>query len=246
MGSMSAPVVSQGVLDQLSQFDTPTICNVIELFAVRPQTDGFMDGRIRACFPEMGPVCGFASTATFQAAEKPSGTRSYGTLDEQVARFGDLQGPAFVVIQDIDQPVKAATFGEVMAATYVSFGVVGLITSGGARDLDQVRAVGLSCFSDGVICSHGYPQLLDIHVPVEVGGLAVEPGDLLHGDQNGVTSIPIDIASEVADVCQEYCDAEAVVLDYCRAGNTTPEGFSVARKELGSRLRAIRSRVARA
>lgn len=237
--------LSSEAWEALSRFDTPTVCNAIELFAVRPQTEGYMGARIRACFPEMGPVCGYAATATFRSAVAPQGPAAYGTLDDQVARFAELPGPPVVVIQDIDEPTRAATFGEVMAATYKGFGVQALITSGAARDLDQVRAVGLPCFSDGVICSHGYPQLLDFHVPVQVGGLAVRPGDLLHADQNGVTSVPVEIVGELADVCAEVCVAEAVVLDYCAAGGMTVDGFKEARQELGRRLRAIKKRLRR-
>ncbi len=245
MGCMAVSNLSQRTLAKLCEYDTPTVCNVIELFAVRPQTEGYMDGRIGACFPDMGPVCGFASTATFRSALAPQGAGAYGTLDDQVARFSELPGPPIVVIQDLDAPTKSATFGEVMAATYKSFGAAALVTSGAARDLDQVRAVGLPCFSDGVICSHGYPQLIAFHVPVHVGGLAVHPGDLLHGDQNGVTSIPLSIAAEVADVCDEFCKAESVVLDYCEAGDVSVEGFAEVRKELGRRLKGLKERLRR-
>ena len=242
---MPPPQLSPEVLDKLCEYDTPTVCNVIELFAVRPQTEGYMDARIRACFPDMGPVCGYASTATFRSALAPKGPSAYGTLQAQVAGFESFPGPPIVVIQDLDAPTKAATFGEVMASTYKAFGAQALITSGAGRDLDQVHAVGLPCFADGVICSHGYPRLIDFHVPVHIGGLAVHPGDLLHGDQNGVTSIPLDIAAEVADVCREFCDAESVVLDYCRAGDASVAGFSEALQDLGSRIKALKERVRR-
>ena len=43
-------------LDKLRSFDTPTICNLIELFDVRPRDAGYMDDRIKACFPEMPPL----------------------------------------------------------------------------------------------------------------------------------------------------------------------------------------------
>lgn len=242
---MPDSLLSPQVLSKLCEYDTPTICNAIELFAVRPQTEGYMDGRIRACFPDMKPVCGFASTATFRSAVAPRGGGGYGTLQGQVAKFAELPGPPLVVIQDLDSPVMSATFGEVMATIYKSFGAQALITSGAGRDLDQVHEVGLPCFSDGVISSHGYPRLIDFHVPVHVGGLAVHPGDLLHGDQNGVTSIPVDIAAEVADVCEEYCDAESVVLDYCRAGSVNPDGLAGALGELKDRIQALRKRVKR-
>ena len=242
---MAVPQLSGAELAKLCSYDTPTICNVIELFAVRPQTDGYMDPRIAACFPEMPPTCGYASTATFRSALEPRGNVAYGSLAGQIARFEEVPGPPFVVIQDLDAPAKSATFGEVMAASYKAFGAAGLITSGAARDLDQVRDVGLACFADGVISSHGYPRFLDFQVPVHVGGLEVYPGDLLHADQNGVASIPGEIAGEVADVCDEFCNAESVVLDYCATGEVTKEGYAAALAELGSLVKGLKERLGR-
>ena len=134
-------------LNRLTQYDTPTISNIIELFEVRPRSAGYMDGRIRACFPEMPPIVGYASTATMRCAEPGPEGDVYGSLDEQVARFGELPGPPIVVFQDLDDPPMAATFGEIMCTTYQAFGAAGLITSGAARDLDQVRRIGFPAFS---------------------------------------------------------------------------------------------------
>jgi regulator of RNase E activity RraA len=143
-------------LARLTQFDTPTICNTIELFDVRPRNQGYMDGRIRACFPEMPPIAGYAATATMRCDAPRRSGDVYSSLDEQVARFAELPGPPIVVYQDLDDPCVAATFGEIMCSTYKAFGAAGLITSGAARDLDQVRRLGFAAFSNGAICSHGY------------------------------------------------------------------------------------------
>ena len=181
---------------KLRKIDTPTICNVIELFNVRPRNLGYMDARIVAAFPEMPPMVGFASTATFRSAAPPRQGDAYAGIGDQVERFGELPGPAVVVFQDLDNPPAAATFGEVMCTTYKAFGSVGLITSGAGRDLDQVRAIDFPVFTNGTICSHGYCHIPQIMVPVHVGGMIVTPGDLLHGDGNGVTTIPHEIAAE--------------------------------------------------
>ena len=92
-----------------------------------------------------------------------------------------------------------------------------------------MRVVGLLCFVDSVICLYYYPQLVEFHVLVHVSGLAIYSWDLLHGDQNGVTSIPAEIVGEVAHVCQEFCAAESVVLDYCRYGVFTVKCFTEVR-----------------
>jgi regulator of RNase E activity RraA len=228
--------LSTSDLQLLAQYDTPTISNVIELFEIRPRSAGFMDGRIRACFPEMPPIVGYASTATMRTAYARAEGAVYGSLDEQVARFAELPGPAIVVFQDLDHPPMAATFGEVMCSTYKCFGALGIITSGPARDLDQVRGLGFAAFSDGVICSHGYSHITSIHEPVRVGGMEVRPGDLLHADVNGVCSIPASIASDVAHTAAEFMAAEAVCIDFARSGQRDVKRYSEARQEMMRRI----------
>jgi regulator of RNase E activity RraA len=240
---MKFHVVPEADLRLLQKYDTPTVCNVVELFDVRPRHTGYMDKRIQACFPKLPPMVGYASTATFRSAAPPVGGNVYSGLDEQVAAFAELPGPPVVVFQDLDNPVASATFGEVMATTYKAFGAAGLITSGAARDLDQVEAIGFPCFADGVISAHGCCHILHLHVPVHVGGVAVRPGDLLHGDRNGVTTIPNEIASAVAQACAEYVAAETIVLDYLKAGRVDPKGFAAARKQCKERIDALASRL---
>ena len=233
------------VLTQLAGFDTPTICNIIELFEVRPHNSGYMDARIKACFPEMAPIVGYAATATFRSAAPRLGGRGYGDIAVQAERFGELDGPAIVVFQDLDQPSAAAVFGEVMCSTYKGFGSVGLITSGAGRDLDQVRAIGYPVFTDGTICSHGYHQIPDVHVPVHIGGITVYPNDLLHADCNGVATIPADIAAEVADLGDEYMAMEAIILDVVRSSDVTVERLREAMVEADEVKAGLSKRVVR-
>jgi regulator of RNase E activity RraA len=237
------PSIPQADLELLRKFDTPTICNVIELFDIRPRTAGYMDARIGACFPEMPPMVGYATTATFRSAAPPRGGDVYSGIQQQIESLAQIPGPHVVVFQDIDSPPVSATFGEVMCATYKAFGCTGIITSGAGRDLDQVRALGFPAFTDGTICSHGYCHTLHINGAVHVGGVTVYPGDLLHGDCNGVTTIPVDHASAIAHACPEFVAAEAVVLDYVKAGSVDAIGYKKAREELVRRIAELAKKV---
>jgi regulator of RNase E activity RraA len=232
-------------LELLRKYDTPTICNVIELFDHRPRHAGYMDRRIQACFPKMPPMVGYASTATFRSAAPPRSGDAYAGLVDQVATFAELPGPVVVVFQDLDDPPAAATFGEVMCSTYKGFGAAGLITSGAGRDLDQVEAIGFPAFTSGTICAHGYCHFLHLNVPVHVGGVTVYPGDLLHGDRNGVTTIPLEIASAVAHACAEFMAAESVVLEYVRGGKVDAKGMAAAHKECRARIEALAKKLRR-
>jgi 4-hydroxy-4-methyl-2-oxoglutarate aldolase len=239
---MSDSLLSTVELDLLRKYDTPTICNVIELFKVRPQTSGYMDARIKACFPELPPMVGYAATATFRAGS-PAQSNVYATLDRQIAAFEPAPSPPILVFQDLDDPSVAATFGEVMCTAYRSFGASGLITSGSGRDMDQVRALRFPVFTNGIVCARGYSHIPSIQVPVSVGGMAVNPGDLLHGDCNGVTIIPSQIASEVANACADYVRAEAIILEYSRSEQVTVKGLSEARAEYLALIEELRQRL---
>lgn len=228
-------------LKKLQQYDTPTICNVIELFDVRPRNTGFMDSRIRAGFPELPPMVGFASTAAFRSDAPPASGDAYGDLVDQVDTFAGLPGPPVMVFQDLDDPPVGATFGEVMCSVYQGFGSVGLITSGGGRDLLQVKALGYPVFTASTISAHAYCHLLHLGLPVRVGGLTVRQGDLLHGDANGVTTIPIEIASEVADLAGPFIEAEKILIGYVRGpGIKTLPGLATARDEFQAALAKLR------
>ena len=238
--------ITRDTLDRLARFDTPTICNVIELFHCRPRDAGYMDHRIMSAYPEMPPMVGFAATAAFRSSAPPAGGDAYGSMDQQVESFAELPGPAVVVFQDLDDPPVSATFGEVMCSVYKAFGSTGLITSGGGRDLEQVRALGYPVFTGSTICSHAYCHILHIGLPVHVGGLAVVTGDLLHGDMNGVTSIPIELAAEIADVTPEFVAAEEIVLKYVQGdGEKTPAGLAERRKEFSAVVAKLIERVRR-
>ena len=233
--------ITPETLEKLGQFDTPTICNVIELFDIRPRTEGYMDERIRADFPEMPPMVGFASTAAFRSGSLPAGGDAYSDFIDQVETFAQLPGPAVVVFEDLDNPAVAATFGEVMCSTFKAYGSVGLITSGGGRDLLQVKELEYPTFTGSTICSHAYCHILHIGAPVRVGGLAVKTGDLLHGDANGVTNIPPEIAAEVAQVAGPFVAAEAIMLDYVNGpGEKTVAGLRDVRKKFAAAVQEIR------
>ena len=237
--------ISSETLAKLRKIDTPTVCNLIELFNVRPRNLGYMDARIVAAFPEMPPMVGFAATATFRSASPPRKGDAYAGTADQVERFGELSGPAVVVFQDVDSPPAAATFGEVMCTTYKAFGAVGLITSGAGRDLEQVRAIDFPVFTNGTMCAHGYTHIPQIMVLVHVGGIIVSPDDLLHGDCNGVTTISHDIAAELADIADDFIAAEAVVIGAMREPYPTPKRLREAVAEMRGRVDAMRAKVAR-
>jgi len=218
--------ITQETLDKLAKFDSPTISNVIELFDVVPRDAGYMDGRIRANFPELPPMVGFATTAAFRSGAPPAGGDAYASFIDQTATFAELPGPAVVVFEDNDDPPVGATFGEVMCSVYRAFGSVGLITSGGGRDLEQVRRLNYPVFTGSTIVSHAYCHILHVGMPVRVGGLVVEPGDLLLADRHGVIDIPPEIAPEIPEAVRHIEVREKTIIRYCQSPDFSADGLA--------------------
>lgn len=206
-----------------------------------------MGGEIKALFPQMPPIVGYATTATFRSALPQESGDGYSNIVEQVRRFeSELPRPRVVVFQDVDESPCGATFGEVMCTIYQRYGCVGLITSGGARDLDQVEGKGFACFASSVIPSHAYCRILDVHVPVTVGGCLVRPGDIIHADRNGATTIPADLVPEIALACEKFVDAEREILGLLE-GDASPsiEELAGAQQRMRQRQAAIVDEVRR-
>ncbi|MBI1345332.1 RraA family protein [bacterium] len=235
---MTAPLTA-AQLAALAKYDSPTICNAVELWGLRPRNMGYMNQSIKAMSPQLPPMVGYALTSTFRSMCAPRSGDAYGSIGAQLDAFASIPGPPVIVFQDLDEPCASATFGEVMCSTYQRFGAAGLITSGTGRDLAQVDGLGFPTFTNGAIAAHGYCHILAINTPVTVGGLTIFPGDLLHGDLNGVTTIPTEIATEVPEVCDEIARAEAIVLNYLKQSDVTVAGFNTARKECGDMINQL-------
>lgn len=210
--SLVAGTVSQSVLDHLAKYDSPTICNIIELCDYRARNTGFMNHRIKSLFPNLPSMVGYATTATFRSATASPPDEPKGLAADQMKRILEIPGPRVMVIQDLDEPFGAAVFGEVMATSYRAFGCVGMVTNGYGRDINQVRPLKFPCFASGICVSHGYSRLIEFNVPVDIGGVRIQPGDLIHGDADGITTIPIEIAESVASAGDAFMEAEEIII----------------------------------
>jgi 4-hydroxy-4-methyl-2-oxoglutarate aldolase len=210
-------------LEALRKITTPTIANAIETFKLRLRSEGFMDSTIRCIFPELGPMAGYAVTAKLTARE-----RSEKALPpwEMWAAMEKVPKPRIVVIEDLDYPQPAGSYwGEVNGSIYKGLGCAGVVTNGGVRDLDEVRATGFHFFASCVLVSHAYVHLVEVGTPVRVGGLEVRPGDLLHGDQHGVCAIPLEIARELPKAAAQIEAYERRIIDFARSPECRAEGL---------------------
>jgi regulator of RNase E activity RraA len=210
-------------LAALRAVDSPTVANAIERFLVRPRVEGYAGYDLRCAFPKMGTMMGYAVTCTADS------TTEDRKDDRGLLHLWDAleaaPKPSVLVIQDIGTDrLRGCHMGEIMATIAQALGAVGAVTNGGLRDVLEVEALGFQYFCPGFVVSHGRPFILDVNVPVTVSGMAVQPGDLLHGDVNGVLVVPDSVAAQVADESTKVREAEKVILDLARA-----PGFTVAK-----------------
>ena len=221
------------MIEALRKISSPSVANAIETFKVRPRHQGQMSSEIRALFPEMGPLVGYAVTAVIRAEPEPlEGHRAstFAWWDYVLT----IPAPRVVVVHDLDEPRgQGAQWGEVQANVHRALGCAGVVTDGSVRDLDEVRALGFQFAAAHISVSHAYVHMVDFGLPVKLGGLWVKPGDLIHADQHGVVTIPPEIALRVPEAVAKVETDERKIIGVCQA-----KDFSAQRlKDLYKQIR---------
>jgi 4-hydroxy-4-methyl-2-oxoglutarate aldolase len=206
-------------LGRLRDFTTCIVASSIETFQVRLPNTGFADSSIRCIFNEHPPIAGYAATARIRTSNPPMEGRGYSyARTDWWSHILSIPAPRIVVIEDLDQPAGLGAFvGEVSANILLALGCEGLVTNGAVRDVNEVRLSGFQMFAGDVSVSHAYAHIFDFGGPVKVGGLIVRPGDLLHGDRNGVQTIPAEIASRVPDMADKIVRRRQRLIEICRS-----------------------------
>lgn len=192
------PTLSTDEFQRLRALDTCTVSNAIETFNVRLRNEGFMRNTVSCRFPQFGPMLGYAATASIRSSTPPPDGRCYYDRVDWWHYIASVPAPRVLVLRDADHdPGLGAFVGEIHAHICLALQCLGCVTDGAVRDLDQVEATGFHLFSRNVSVSHSYAHVVEFGKPVEIGGLKIHSGDLIHGDRNGVHSIPLSIARDV-------------------------------------------------
>ena len=195
-------------LAELQAIDSPTIANAIEPFKVRGRVEGYVGHDVRCLIPGLGTMLGYAVTCK---GDSTTEGRVVERAHQQL--YGAIYSspkPAIVVIQDDGQDnAHSCHAGEMMATTMKRCGAIGIVSDGGLRDIHEIRALGgFHYYGAGLVVAHGNPLIYDVGAEVTVSGVTIRPGDLLHGDENGITVIPAEIADRVAAEAMRVRDSE--------------------------------------
>lgn len=219
----------------LQSFDTPTVCNALEVLAPARRGHGYTTQPLFCARPALPPLVGLARTATIRSAHPNDLAPAAGReLSDAYYAYVDAgPKPSVIVIQDLDEPRGYGAFwGEVNSAIHKGLGCEGLVTDGGVRDLPDL-AEGFQVLAGRVIPSHAYVHVVDFGRPISVAGMRVRDGDLIHADQHGAVVIPHEAAGRVKETARLLQARERVILEAARAA-----GFNI------EMLRAAQGRAA--
>ncbi len=213
----------------LRALDTPTVCNAIEIVNPERRALGFTTEPLVCARPGLPPMVGYAATATVRAvAPSTDAGAARGAYLEHVA---SRPKPTIAVIQDLDPaPGFGAFWGEVNTAIHSALGCIGTITNGSIRDLDDC-AEGFQLLAGQIGPSHAYIHVVESAIEVNVAGMTVKPGDLVHADKHGAVVIPAGSARAVAEAAGLITRREAVILKAARAPGATLEKIKQAMAE---------------
>jgi regulator of RNase E activity RraA len=212
-------------IEYLKSVDTPTLSNAIEVLDVRPRAAGFAPLQLRCLFPEFGRMVGYAVTAQVETVTQ-SGSGGWAGHIELYRQLEAMPKPAVIVLQEIGGfPDYAAHCGEVMGTFFTRLGAVGLVSDCAVRDIPEVRGLGFHYFARGVCASHANFRVVRCGMPVTICGLPVSQGELLHGDENGLITVPFVDPERIRGAVDEVRSREKKIMDYVRGANFTIDGF---------------------
>ena len=209
-------VLPTAAFDRLRRLDTCATSNAIERLNVRLRNEGFVYKTAECLFPGLPPMLGYAVTGIVRTASQPMGGGWYYDRIEWWAHLLTMPAPRVLVLQDVDDtPGLGAFVGEVHANIATALGCVGCVTNGAVRDLASIGALGFQMFAGGLSPSHAYAHIVEWGRPVEIGGLRIQPGDLIHGDRHGVQTIPLSAAAEIPRIADNLRRRERALIDSC-------------------------------
>lgn len=222
--------LNETLIKELQSMDTPTVCNALELLIPKRRGYGYTTSHLHCTRPQLPPIVGFARTASIRAAHPSdlSGAAARDLSDAYYAYIDQGPKPSVVVMQDLDGNGGYGSFwGEVNSNVHKGFGSVGLVTDGCVRDLPDIAA-DFQMLAASILPSHAFIHVVDYARPVNVAGMRVRDGDLIHADQHGAVVIPHDVATQVKAAAEQIGRRERVLIEASQQPGFNIEKFRKA------------------
>jgi 4-hydroxy-4-methyl-2-oxoglutarate aldolase len=216
-------------LESLRRIDACTLANAIETFGERLRNEGFMGQNVRCLFPQLQPMIGYAATVKIRGSSPPTTGGPYSDRTDWWDYILSLPAPRVVVIEDAStRPGLGSLVGAVHMNILRALHYAGVVTNGSVRDLPAAESAGFHYFSSGVSVSHAYVHIVEFRQSVEIDGLKINSGDLLHGDLHGVQVVPLDVAPLIPQAAAKISTEEQALIALCRSPQFSVEKLRAA------------------
>ncbi len=123
---------------------------------------------------------------------------------------------------------EGGLFGAIMALGCQIKGIAGAVIDGGCRDVEEIEELGFPLYARGINPGGTVKETLGmIGVPIQCGGILVNPGDIVVGDRDGVVVVPAEQALQVLDKAKAIMDRELKIRELLKQGKSTMEIFGL-------------------
>ena len=217
------------LLNLLQSVDTPTVCNAIEVAQGKRGFNDFTRGTMLASDTK-GVIVGYAVTAQIAAIEPP--TEAVSVIRERRMSYYKAMSenvkPSIAVVEDLDYPNCIGAFwGEVNTTIHKGFGMSGALTNGVMRDLGDM-AEGFPVVAGSIGPSHGFVHVRSVNQPINIFGMNIKSGDLVHADRHGAVVVPTDVIDDLEASILKMQETEKLVLDPARKKGFDFNAFEAA------------------
>lgn len=227
-------------LAALQQYGSADVANVVATYPHSPvclklydpwHGKYYTDPSIKCLLPEKGMKAGYAVTFV----QAPGDPERKEKADPMAIYRAIEASPKPVIVclkqEHLDQGIGGICGGQMMAA-FLALGAVGFITDGPVRDVDECRAYDMQYLAASLSPGHGFSDTLAVNVPVEIGGMEINPGDIVCLDADGASKFPADRLEEVAQNCKLLIEGEEKSIQYLLEAESVEEvGLAYAGKK---------------
>jgi 4-hydroxy-4-methyl-2-oxoglutarate aldolase len=229
-GTIAAPprhaALSKEEFQDLKRLDSCSVANAIERFQVQLRNEGYAEGGLTCRYPDMLPMLGYAMTLRVRSSSPPSRGRTFLESTEWWNALLAIPAPRVLVLQDMDRyPGAGALIGDMHATVLKTLDCVGVVTNGAVRDVRRIEGLDFQMFSGALSVSHAYSHIVHVGGPAQIGSLEIFPGDLIHGDANGIVRIPRELAARIPSTAAALRKKDEAVIDYCHSPEFSVEGL---------------------
>lgn len=186
---------------------------------------GFMSHEMRPRIP--GKIVGRAKTSLVRPAPADKATPALST--KHSVEMIEEANPGDIAVVVMENGKDVASIGGLMATAAKSRGLAGLISDGGVRDIEEVRALGFPVYSTSVTPASAVGRWASVakNVEVQCGGVKVRPGDIIVAGEDGVVVVPQEKAAEVLKRSQEIDDRESKMVPFIKQYRSLSKAIAI-------------------